>query len=99
MLEFIKMFGLGIVYTILFPVLVVIFAVYLVYVLCNYLVIEIYNCVSYFFGYTFTTETKLEKELTKIKEEKDNNPAKEDFMETNDAGENAISNNEGSDFQ
>ena len=70
MLEFIKMFGLGLLYTILFPFFVVVFALYLVYTLGNYLVIEVYNCVSFFFGYTFTTETALEKKLNSMNEEK-----------------------------
>lgn len=70
MLEFIKMFGLGILYTILFPVIVVFFALVLVFVLVNYLVMECINCVGFFFGNTFTVETDLDKELKKIKAEK-----------------------------
>lgn len=69
MLEFIKMFGLGILYTILFPFIVVAFALYLVYVFFNYLVMESINIFGFFMGYTFTTETKLEIELRKMKEE------------------------------
>lgn len=69
MLEFIKMFGLGILYTILFPFIVAIFALYLVYVVGNYLVLEAINFFGFFFGYTFTTETELEKKLVKMKEE------------------------------
>ena len=63
MLEFIKMFGLGILYTILFPFIVAIFALYLVYVVGNYLVLEAINFFGFFFGYTFTTETELEKKI------------------------------------
>ena len=68
MLEFIKMFGLGILYTILFPFIVAIFALYLVYVVGNYLVLETINFCGFFFGYTFTTETELEKKLAEMKE-------------------------------
>lgn len=68
MLEFIKMFGLGILYTILFPVIVFIFALYLVYVFCNYLVIECLSLFGFFFGYTFSVETELEKKLRELKE-------------------------------
>ena len=69
MLEFIKMFGLGILYTILFPVIVLIFALYLVYIFLNYLVMESISIFGFFFGYTFSEETKLEQELSKMKEE------------------------------
>lgn len=68
MLEFIKMFGLGILYTILFPFIVAIFALYLVYVIGNYLVLEAINVCGFFFGYTFTTETELERQLVEMKE-------------------------------
>ena len=68
MLEFIKMFGLGILYTILFPFIVLIFALYLLYVFCNYIVVECITIFGFFFGYTFTTETELEKKLREIKE-------------------------------
>lgn len=68
MLEFIKMFGLGILYTILFPFIVAIFVLYLVYVIGNYLVLEAINFCGFFFGYTFTTETELEKKLAEMKE-------------------------------
>lgn len=68
MLEFIKMFGLGILYTILFPFIVVIFAAFLVYVFCDYLFLEIKTLVGFFFGYTFTTDTELELKLKEMKE-------------------------------
>jgi hypothetical protein len=67
MLEFIKMFGLGILYTLLFPFIVVIFALYIVYVFVNYLVLEVVNVFGFFLGYTFTDETELEKKLDSIK--------------------------------
>ena len=69
MLEFIKMFGLGILYTLLFPFIVAIFAAFLVYALFNYLVLECINLFGFFFGYTFTVETGLEKELENMKNE------------------------------
>lgn len=69
MLEFIKMFGLGILYTILFPFIVVFFALVLVGVLINYLVLEVINLSGFFFGNTFTVETKLDKKLKQMKEE------------------------------
>ena len=67
MLEFIKMFGLGILYTLLFPFIIVIFTLYIVYVFGNYLVLEAINFFGFFFGYTFTTETALEKKLESMK--------------------------------
>ena len=63
MLEFIKMFGLGILYTLLFPFIIVIFALYIVYVFGNYLVLEAINLFGFFFGYSFSVETELEKKL------------------------------------
>lgn len=67
MLEFIKMFGLGILYTILFPFIVVFFAVVLVYVVINYLVHEVVNFFGFFLGHTFTTDTALDIKLKEIK--------------------------------
>ncbi len=69
MLEFIKMFGLGILYTILFPFIVAIFALALVYVFVSYLVMESISIFGFFFGYTFTSETELEKKLREMKED------------------------------
>ena len=69
MLEFIKMFGLGILYTILLPFILMVFAGYLVYVFFNYLVVESMALFGFFFGYTFSDETELEKELILMKEE------------------------------
>ena len=60
MLEFIKMFGLGVLYTILLPFIVAFFALSLVFVFSNYLVLEAKTLFGFFFGYTFTTETELE---------------------------------------
>ena len=68
MLEVIKMFGVGILYTILFPFIVAIFAGYLVYVFGNYLVMESINIFGFFFGYTFSEETELERKLREMKE-------------------------------
>ncbi len=73
MLEFIKMFGLGILYTILFPLMVVFFGIVLVYTVLNYLVLEVINFVGFFFGNTFTTETELEKKLKEMRMSKKEN--------------------------
>ena len=67
MLEFIKMFGLGMLYTLLFPFIIVIFALYVVYVFGNYVVLELTNFFGFFFGYSFSTETELEKKLVNMK--------------------------------
>lgn len=67
MLEFIKMFGLGILYTVLFPFIVAIFALYIVYVFGNYLVLEAINLFGFFFGYSFSVETELEKKLASMR--------------------------------
>lgn len=69
MLEFIKMFGLGMLYTLLFPLIVLFFGLSLVYVFINYLVNESMHIFGFFFGYTFTVETELEKKLKEMKEE------------------------------
>ena len=67
MLEFIKMFGLGILYTILFPFIIAIFVLHVVYAFCNYLVLEFISIFGFFFGYTFSEKTPLEKKLESIK--------------------------------
>ena len=76
MLEFIKMFGLGVLYTILFPFIVIIFAIFLVYAFFNYLVVECISLFGFFFGYTFSIETDLEKKLEEM-----NNQAHEEKNE------------------
>lgn len=81
MLEFIKMFGVGILYTILFPFIVLIFALYLVYVFCNYLVLEAVHIFGFFFGYNFSVETELEKKLNEMKNDGVNEEEKEDDEE------------------
>ena len=68
MLEFIKMFGLGILYTLLLPFIVVFFALSLVFVFANYLVLESKTLFGFFFGYTFTTDTELEEKLQEMKD-------------------------------
>ena len=82
MLEFIKMFGLGILYTILFPFILVFFALCLVYVILNYFVMEIINFFGFFFGHTFTTDTELDKKLKEIKAESHKQVAIEGASET-----------------
>ena len=69
MLEFIKMFGLGILYTIISPVLLVIFLLFVLYSFFNYLVYEVIYLGGFFMGKRFTTETELEKKLTLMKKE------------------------------
>lgn len=93
MLEFIKMFGLGILYTILFPFIVVFFALVLVGVLINYLVLEVINLSGFFFGNTFTVETKLDKKLRQMKEE-----AKNALEKDNEDLVSDVINEEGSDL-
>ena len=75
MLEFIKMFGLGILYTLLLPFIIAIFICYIIYVFFNYLVLEAINLFGFFFGYTFTPETELEKKLEsmRVKPEQEKN--------------------------
>ena len=61
------MFGLGILYTLLFPFIAAIFVLFLVYALFNYLVLECINLFGFFLGYTFTVETELDKKLEDMK--------------------------------
>ena len=70
MLEFIKMFGLGILYTILSPFILLFFLCFVVYSFFNYLVFEVINLGGFFFGRKFSVETSLEKELARRKKEK-----------------------------
>ena len=77
MLEFIKMFGLGILYTILFPFIVAIFGAYVVYVFFNYLVLELVSIFGFFFGYTFTPETELERKLALSRGQKNDSEIKD----------------------
>lgn len=96
MLEFIKMFGLGILYTILFPFIVLIFAAYLVYVFFNYLVVECLTIFGFFFGYTFTVETELERRLREIKENNEKSKEIEDVTYEYDPSASEVINEEGS---
>lgn len=64
------MFGLGIIYTILSPVILALFAAFLIYALVNYLVCEGIYLGGFFFGKKFVAQTELEKKLAKMKEEK-----------------------------
>lgn len=82
MLEFIKMFGLGVLYTLLFPLIVVIFLLYTIYVFCNYLVLEVINLVGFFFGYSFSTETELERRLHSGKRKESSKENTTTFEET-----------------
>lgn len=69
MLEFIKMFGLGIVYTLLSPIFALILLVVIAYSVVNYLVLEVINLSGFFFGRRVVAETKLDKQLKLSKEE------------------------------
>ena len=72
MLEFIKMFGLGILYTVLSPVILAIFLLFILYAFFNYLVFEVINIVGFFAGKRLSEETELDKKLKKIRAEKAN---------------------------
>ena len=69
MLEFIKMFGMGILYTILSPLILAFFLLFVVYSFINYLVCEGINLGGFFLGKRFEAKTKLEKDLARAKEE------------------------------
>ena len=71
MLEFIKMFGMGIVYTILSPFILVFFLLFVVYSLFNYLVCEMIYLGGFFLGRKFDDKTELEKNLIKLRKEKE----------------------------
>ena len=67
MLEFIKMFGLGVLYTVLSPIILLSFVLFLLFALGNYVVFEIINLVGFFAGKRFSEETELDKKLAKMK--------------------------------
>lgn len=69
MLEFIKMFGLGIIYTLLSPLFAAILLLVIIYSTINYLVLEIINLSGFFFGRRVVAETDLDKQLKSVKEE------------------------------
>lgn len=71
MLEFIKMFGMGILYTILSPVILAVFLLFVAYSLVNYLVCEAIYLAGFFLGKKFDEKTSLDKTLAKMKEEKE----------------------------
>jgi len=70
MLEFIKMFGLGILYTILSPVFLLVFVLFVLFALGNYFVLEVMNLVGFFAGKRFSVETELDKKLKQMRAEK-----------------------------
>ena len=90
MLEFIKMFGMGIFYTIMAPIILVFFALFLIYSLFNYLVCEVINLSGFFLGRRFTAQTALDKDCAKMLKEK------EFSVESNEVEEDYVS--EGGDF-
>lgn len=69
MLEFLKMFGMGILYAILSPLIFAFFLLFVVYSFINYLVCEVVNLGGFFLGKRFEARTQLEKDLAKAKEE------------------------------
>ena len=71
MLEFIKMFGMGIFYTIMSPIILVFFALFLIYSFFNYLVCEVINLSGFFLGRKFTPQTALDKDCAKMLKEKE----------------------------
>ena len=71
MLEFIKMFGMGILYTILSPIIVAFFLLFVVYSVFNYLVCEAIYLGGFFFGRKFDDKTELEKKYLKLKKERE----------------------------
>lgn len=71
MLEFIKMFGLGIIYTVLSPLILAFFLLFVIYSLFNYLVCECINLGGFFLGKRFTEETELDKQYKKMKKAKE----------------------------
>ena len=81
MLEFIKMFGMGIFYTIMSPIILVFFALFLIYSLFNYLVCEVINLSGFFLGRRFTAQTSLDKECNRLKKEKDSSVETEEVLE------------------
>ena len=73
MLEFIKMFGMGILYTILSPFILAFFLLFVVYSVFNYLVCEAIYLGGFFFGRRFDDKTDLEKQYLKLKKEREEN--------------------------
>lgn len=84
MLEFIKMFGLGIMYTVLSPILLIVFILFVVYSFFNYLVCEAINLGGFFLGRKFDEKTALDKQYLKMKKEKE--VKKEETIVVNDKG-------------
>ena len=70
MLEFLKMFGMGVLYTILSPIILCFFLLFVVYALINYIVCEVIYFGGFFFGKNFSDVTPLEKEYERMKREK-----------------------------
>lgn len=70
MLEFIKMFLLGIFYTLISPLILLFFLLFVVYSLGNYLVCEVINLSGFFLGKRFVAETDLEKTMARARKKK-----------------------------
>lgn len=65
--EFLKTFGLGILYTIASPFALAFFSLFLIYTFLNYIVCEVYNASTFFLGKGCSRYTKLEKHYKKMK--------------------------------
>ena len=77
------MFGMGILYTILSPIILLVFLLFVIYSFINYLVCEVINLSGFFFGKRFVAETELEKSLIRAKEE----VKSEESFESQDRGD------------
>ena len=98
MLEFIKMFGLGIIYTILSPVILVFFLLFVVYSIINYLVCEAIYLSGFFFGKKFSEHTQLDKTLIRKRKEREEAIEAQISMENNLSNDNIEVDNEGGDL-
>jgi len=97
MLEFIKMFGLGILYTILSPIILLFFLLFVLYTVGNYLICEVIYLCGFFMGKRFSELTALDKKLEKIKKEKMAEVNASNTLQKPNA-ETVIENSEGGDF-
>lgn len=96
MLEFIKMFGMGILYTILSPVILAFFLLFVVYSVLNYLVCEVIYLGGFFLGRRFDDKTELEKRYLKLKKEREENIVS--HTETSVSYDNVSVNSEDGDY-
>ncbi len=69
MVEFLRLFGQGVFFTLISPILALIWLLGVVYTLLNYIIYEIKNFSSFFVGKPLNTPNKLEIELEEKKAE------------------------------